>query len=235
MQPDKINILCTRPLNVSLLNDAKRKGIYIDTISFIETEAVQSVEIQQEVEQVLLQSATVVFTSMNAVEAVAFQLEGHQPDWSVYCMGNTTQQLVEKYFGKESIAGTAADAAMLAENIVDDGAANDVYFFCGNQRRTELPDILKQHDINVNEIVVYNTVATPHKVSKPYNGILFFSPSAVDSFFSVNKAEKQTILFAIGNTTAAAIKKYATNSVITSDEPGKESLVEKMIDFFAGI
>ena len=79
---------------------------------------------------------------------------------------------------------------------------------------------------------MYQTIATPHKIDKEYFGILFFSPSAVQSFFSKNKVCEKTILFAIGNTTANEIKKYSTNKIIISDEPGKENLVTKMIEYF---
>ena len=72
-----------------------------------------------------------------------------------------------------------------------------------------------------------------HRIgSNEYFGILFFSPSAVQSFFSKNKVADKTILFAIGNTTANEIKKYSTNKIIISDEPGKENLVTKMIEYF---
>jgi uroporphyrinogen-III synthase len=40
------------------------------------------------------------------------------------------------------------------------------------------------------------------------------------------------MLFAIGKTTAAAIKKHTAASVIISDRPGKENLVEKVINYF---
>jgi uroporphyrinogen-III synthase len=54
----------------------------------------------------------------------------------------------------------------------------------------------------------------------------------VDSFFSNNKVNGQTILFAIGNTTAKSIKRHSANKVVVSDEPGKDYLVETMLDFF---
>jgi uroporphyrinogen-III synthase len=234
MAPNRINILCTRPLNESLVKDAKQSGIDINMLSFIETEPVQSIEVQQEIEQALLQTVTVVFTSMNAVEAVATYMEELKPEWSVYCIGNTTEKLVEKYFGQHSIAGTAASATELAEQMIEDDVNGEVFFFCGNQRREELPELLQSAGIDVTELVVYNTIATPHKIDKIYNGILFFSPSAAESFFSVNKIDKQTILFAIGNTTAAVLKKFTANRIIIGDEPGKENLVKCMIDFFMG-
>jgi len=49
----------------------------------------------------------------------------------------------------------------------------------------------------------------------------------------MNKVPGKTILFAIGNTTATAIEKYTTNKIIISDEPGKENLVAKMLEYFS--
>jgi uroporphyrinogen-III synthase len=232
MPQNKITILSTGPLDETLITEAAEQGIEIDVRAFIETEAIQSIEVQQEIEQVLLQSATIVFTSMSAVEAVAEYMTEEIPDWMIYCIGQTTQQLVKNYFGTDCIAGIADNAAGLAELIIEEAYTDEVIFFCGDQRRDELPEILNSHDIGVTEIMVYHTIATPHGISKQYNGILFFSPSAVSSFFSKNKVSNQTMLFAIGNTTAAAIKKHAVASVIISDKPGKENLVEKAINYF---
>ena len=232
MQQNKIFILSTRPIDAPLINEAKHQNIEIDILSFIETVPIRSIEVQQEIENALLKSSAVVFTSMNAVEAVANELDGHQPDWRIYSIGNTTRQLVKKYFGEEAIAGTAESAAELAELIVEEDNSDDIFFFCGEQRRDELPDILRSNDIDVNEIVVYQTIQVKHKIEKTYHGILFFSPSAVQSFFSNNKISDQTILFAIGNTTATEIKKYTNNKIITGDEPSKENLVMEMIRYY---
>lgn len=232
MQQNSIPVLCTRPLPDWLLEEALQNNISIDTISFIETEAIDTIEVQQEIENALLQSAVVVFTSMNAVEAVANWHEGDQPDWEVYCMGHATKKLVVENFGEHCLAGTAPDAASLAELIAEEDGTDEVIFFCGDQRRDELPSILQEHGIDVNEIVVYQTTEIPHKISKEYLGILFFSPSAVRSFFKTNKIGEKTVLFSIGNTTSAEIKKFSTNKIIVGDEPSKENLVQKMIEYF---
>ncbi|MEP6711214.1 MAG: uroporphyrinogen-III synthase [Ferruginibacter sp.] len=229
---NKIDILSTRDVEQHVKDLCATNNILLDTISFIATEPIETVEVQQEIENALLLSATVIFTSMNAVEAVAEFLFDAQPDWKIYCIGNTTKKLVIKYFGEAAIAGTASDATELAEAIVAEDGIEEIIFFCGDKRRDELPEILEKNSIELNEIVVYETIQVSQKINKEYHGVLFFSPSAVDSFFSVNKATSKTIFFAIGNTTAAAIKKYADNKIITADEPGKEALVEKAVEYF---
>lgn len=233
MQQNKINILSTRPLNKSLVHEAKDVGISIDELSFIETEPILDIATQQEIEQAYLQSSTVVFTSMNAVDAVIAWQDGQQPDWVIYCMGNTTKQLIKKHFGEHSVAGTASSATELAELIAEENEIDEVIFFCGEQRRDELPAILRNKEIDVHEIIVYETIHTPHKISKDYHGILFYSPSAVSSFFSNNKVPHQTILFAIGNTTATTIQQYCNNTIIIGKEPGKEELVRQAMEYFS--
>jgi len=232
MQQNKISILSTRPLNDSSVADAEAAGITIDTISFIETEPIRSGEVQQRIKLALQQPATVIFTSMNAVEAVATEKGKTRPPWTIYCMGNTTSQLVKKYFGEHSICGTANSATELAKLIAAKNQIEEAIFFCGDHRREELPEILRGNHVSVNEIVVYQTIAVPHKVEKIFDGILFFSPSAVESFFGSNKISSITILFAIGNTTANEIKKYTDNRIIIGNTPGKENLVEDMIKYF---
>ena len=232
MQQNKISILSTRPLNNSSVADAEAAGITIDTISFIETEPIRSGEVQQRIRLALLKSATVVFTSMNAVEAVAAEQEKTQPAWTIFCIGNTTAHLVKKYFGELSIAGTANSASELAKLIADKNHIHEAIFFCGDQRRDDLPEMLFNNHVSIEEIIVYHTTAVPHKVEKSFDGILFFSPSAVESFFGSNNISSKTILFAIGNTTANEIKKYTDNRIIVGNTPGKENLVEDMIKYF---
>jgi uroporphyrinogen-III synthase len=71
-----------------------------------------------------------------------------------------------------------------------------------------------------------------NKIVQHYQGILFFSPSAVTSFFSKNTIDRQTILFAIGETTAGTLRMYTDNTIITGSEPAQENLVNAMILYY---
>lgn len=232
MPENKIHILATRQLSTALMEEIAEADLLIDSIPFIDTIPIQTIEVQQEIEQAYLLSTTVVFTSVNAVEAVAAWQYEMQPDWIIYCTGSTTQRLAAEYFGEEKIAGTADSAAALAELIVESADTDEVIFFCGNQRREELPSILQQHQINVQEIFVYETIQLPVKVQKSYHGVLFFSPSAVTSFFKNNKPGEKTVLFAIGATTAKEIKSYTTNKIIIAEEPSSEEMVRSVLEYF---
>jgi uroporphyrinogen-III synthase len=172
---------------------------------------------------------------MNAVDAVACHLTKSKPDWKIYCIGITTNKLVKHYFGESAILGTATNASELAGLIVEERKTSRLNFFCGDQRREELPAILRNSNIRVNEIEVYRTTEIQHSIEKLYDGVLFFSPSAVSSFFKSNQVPPSTIIFSIGATTASEIKSNTNNTIVVSELPGKDSLVKKMIDHFLSI
>ena len=98
-----------------------------------------------------------------------------------------------------------------------------------------MPEKLKSNGIDVEEMIVYQTIEKPQTVSKNYDGILFFSPSAVRSFFAKNKLNATTQIFSIGKTTADEVKIFAHNSIIISEIPGTENLIDEVIKYFTAI
>ena len=219
-------------METALLEAAKAKDIHIDIVSFIDTTPILTTDIKDEIGKITKQPAAVVFTSMNAVSTVAAFINGQKPDWEIFCIGNTTRQLAARYFGEQAIRTAGNNASDLADKMITNKTIKQVVFFCGDQRRQELPGKLRQNGITVQEVIVYHTISKPHKIDKAYNGILFFSPSAVQSFFYANAVLPTTILFAIGQTTADAIKTFTDNTIIEAERPGKEDLVKKMFEFF---
>jgi uroporphyrinogen-III synthase len=225
-------ILITAEIEGPLIQQMKSNGFIVDIIPFIHTETTGTGKIQEQIANLLQLDAAVVFTSNNAVEAVSAFLQNKKPDWKVYCIGNTTKILIERLFGEASIAAIADDATSLAEKIIADKTINEIYFFCGDKRRNDLPALLKENSIIVNEIEVYTTTILQHTIEKDYDAILFFSPSAVNGFFENNAVNEKTVLFAIGNTTANEIKKFTNNTIVISNKPGKKDLIEKVAEFF---
>lgn len=232
MHKNKIHILSTRPINKELVDEAAKLNIVLDEISFIETEVIVDGALASKIKDLLQQKLSVVFTSMNAVDAVSGFITT-KPEWKIYCIGNTTKNLVKKFFGEDSITATAENAEHLADKIINDSATASVTFFCGDKRREDLPEKLKSDNISIDEITVYRTIETAEIISKMYDGILFYSPSAVHSFFSKNKVGTPTELFAIGSTTADALQQFTQQPVTIATHPGKENLVKLAIDHFS--
>ncbi len=232
MDKNKTQILCTVPLGQSLIDKVSAARIDMDIVPFIAIGPIAAKTLEAEILPLLQRSVYVIFTSVNAVNALAALKGKENPDWKIYCIAHATQKAIAENFGHEKIVAVADNASDLADKIIKQGDIKELVFFCGDIHREELPEKLKQAGIKLREIIVYKTMATPHKISKQYDAVLFFSPSAVGGFFEMNKANKKTLFFAIGNTTAAAISEKTGNVVIVGNRPAKEQLVDLAIKYF---
>jgi uroporphyrinogen-III synthase len=232
MLKNKIQILSTGPVAEELIKEAAENYIIIDEISFITTEDIDDIAIEKKIRELSNQKITVVFTSTNAVNAVA-RFISKQPGWKIFCIGSTTKTLVKKFFGEGAVAEFAENAESLSKLILQNSSIQNITFFCGDKRRDELPGNLNKGGIVVDEIVVYKTIETPTVLTKQYDGILFFSPSAVQSFFSKNSINKNAKIFVIGSTTANAVKLFSQQPVIIAETPGKKNLVNLAINHFS--
>lgn len=162
-----------------------------------------------------------IFTSKNTVERVQsseFRVQ------SCFCVGRKTKALLEQN-GFDVIA--SADYGKDLANIITEKYPDRKYtFFCGNRRRDELPDILKENNIVFEEIQVYKTELNPKKIEGKFDGILFFSPSGVEGFCLENDL-RNSVAFCIGRTTAKEAKTH-TDRIIVAEEPTIESLINKV-------
>lgn len=167
-----------------------------------------------------------IFTSQNAVYSVLLHpmLEVLKSK-TVFCVGLKTKALLEENgFTVEVYVDYAAD---LAEIITLIYGKQSYTFFSGNMRRETLPSQLKAAQVDFNEIQVYQTSLSPHKIQAKLDGILFFSPSAVESYLKENKI-KNEICFCIGETTAEALEKTAKN-IIVAAQPTVEDVIEEVL------
>lgn len=173
----------------------------------------------------------VVFTSKNAVKAILdnFSLSEIKFE-NIYCVGRRTKRLIEKKIGKVNHIENYGKE--LANYLVQNLKEKEITFFCGNKRRDELIDILKNNAINVNEVEVYQTQLTPKKIpeNKNIKAVLFYSPSAVKSFIQKNQATNK-VAFCIGATTAKEAKKYF-RQVIISKVPLVENVLQATKNYF---
>ena len=170
-----------------------------------------------------------IFTSQNAVESIlqnekAMELKTKK----CFCVGEKTKAMLETN-GFQVIA-SADYASELASIICNQYDKSSFTFFCGNLRRDILPDALRLAGITFEEVEVYETRLTPHRAAADLNGILFFSPSGVQSFLKENELQDE-VCFCIGSTTAKALRGI-TNKVVTANQPTMESTIAKSIAFF---
>ena len=108
----------------------------------------------------------------------------------------------------------------------------DAVFFCGRQRLDVLPDALRDAAISTSEYTVYDTEPVRHILDNSYDGILFYSPLAVKTFFLDNDILPETVVFALGTTTSAAIRAFLKRDARLAPAPEKSALLRSAIDYF---
>jgi len=188
-------------------------------IGFVEYDAISNKFIDFDLRKEVVENA--IFTSKNAVKAIA---EKHLEIKNCFCVGDKTSAfLKEKGY---LIVETAENAKDLAQKIIQDHNEKQFHFFCGNKRREELPHLLRENNIQLSETVVYETSLNFKKFESDFDGILFFSPSAVQSFTKENKIN--SIAFCIGETTVNEVKKHSENVIIAS-KPSIENVIVKVV------
>ncbi len=209
-------------LSTKKLSEAQKELLLNSGLGYIEYDAIQiellDVEIDKAVEHA-------IFTSKNAVLSI---LNSKFKIQKCFCVGEKTKKLLEEK-GLQ-VLETAQNASDLAQIIVKKYKNESFLFFCGNLRRDELPMILKQHYVHLKEQVVYKTQYNSKKYHRSFDGVLFFSPSGVQSYTSENEMNK-SIAFCIGNTTASEAKKH-TATIIIANKPTVENVIVQAVKYF---
>ena len=147
----------------------------------------------------------VIITSQNAVEAILASLNPEELQFkNIYCVGRRTKRLIEKRIGK--VAHFENNAKKLAEYLIEFMEGTEATYFCSNIRLDELPVIFAENKITLNEIEAYTTKQSPLKVNESIKGVMFYSPSNINSYLQENNAN--VIAYCIGDTTADEARKH---------------------------
>lgn len=170
-----------------------------------------------------------LFTSQNAVKSFLENKESsNYKNHAVFCVGSKTKEVLEAA-GFNVIACTDY-ASDLAAIITKDHSNESFAFFAGNLRKNTLPDSFANSGIEFEEMRAYKTLLTPHKINSGINGILFFSPSGIESYLKENQITTETC-FCIGTTTAEALKGITENIVIANKQT-VENVIIQCINYY---
>ncbi len=178
--------------------------------------------VRQEIENVII-------TSQNTVEALLQNFTKDELNFkNIYCVGRRTKRLIEQKIGK--VKHSAKNAKFLATYLAHELEGKEVTYFCSNLRLDTIPTLLASNDVKVNEIETYKTMYSPKKIDDNINGVLFYSPSTVESFMQENKADKK-IAFCIGESTAKEAQKHF-EKVEIAKIPTVESVIGMVGEYF---
>ena len=164
----------------------------------------------------------VVITSKNGVEALLNNCPVEDLNFeTIYCVGRRTKRLIEQKIGPVKHAEKNAKA--LANYLVEFIEGSEVTYFCSDIRMDDLPSILEKNNIKVQEIEAYSTKLEAPKLDDSIEGVMFYSPSTIQSFLQKNTPD--CIAYCIGESTAREAKKYFKD-VRVAKIPTVESVIE---------
>ena len=222
----QINILSTKKLLPNQKQVLLNANISLIEEDFIETK-IKNFELTKV-------NDNLIFTSQNAVQSVLQHPKCDElKSKNVFSVGMKTKDLLtENGFNVIAYTGYAADLAEIISLIY---GKESYTFFSGNLRRDVLPNTLKENGITFNEIEVYETNIISKKIKEKIDGILFFSPSAVESYFKLNTI-KEEMCFCIGETTAEALvpklRDKKVKNIIIADKPSVENVIDEVIEYY---
>ncbi|WP_248724672.1 hydroxymethylbilane synthase [Seonamhaeicola sp. ML3] len=164
----------------------------------------------------------VIITSKNAVDALLMNFPPEELQFkNIYCVGRRTKRLVENKIGK--VTHSEKNAKALAEYLVEFIEGTEVTYFCSDLRLDDLPTILEENHIKVNEVEAYQTKFDGIALDDTVNSVMFYSPSTVQSYKQKN--DKDIVAFCIGETTAKEARKHF-KEVKIAKVPTVESVIE---------
>ena len=218
----QINILSTKKLFQKQKQDILDANIHLIDEDFIETK-IKNFELSKV-------NDNLIFTSQNAVQSILQHPKCNElKNKNVFSVGMKTKDLLtENGFNVIAYTGYASDLAEIISLIYSNESFT---FFSGNLRRDVLPETLKENGITFNEIEVYETNITSKKITNKFDGILFFSPSAVESYLKLNTI-KDEMCFCIGETTSEALENKKVKNIIIAEKPSVENVIYEVIEYY---
>ena len=218
------SILSTKTLS------AEQRQVFIDAnFDLLEQDFI---EIKNNLFELNTIKNNLIFSSQNAVLSLM-----EQNGWEalkskpVFCVGIKTKELLEANgFTVDVYLDYASELAEIITLIYNQESYT---FFSGNLRKETLPQALKEAGITFNEIEVYQTTLAPFKISgqENFDAIMFFSPSAVESYLTNNKI-KNEVCFCVGTTTASALEGKKIKNIIISETPTIEDVIFEVIEYY---
>ena len=217
-----MRLLATKIITHQLKDRLIQNGYSLEEYPFIKT-------IPIEIKKYKLNKC-LIFTSQNAVKYALNNdyLKQQFKDKKCFCVGEKTKSILENNGLK--VIKMSDNSAELAFIISEKHKKDNFSFFCGNQRRAEIEAVLKKTKITLDIHEIYNTLSNSKSIKTQFDGILFFSPSAVKSYFESNDWNSYSHGFCIGTSTAEILKRH-TKKYSIAKSPSESQLLLSILNY----
>jgi uroporphyrinogen-III synthase len=221
-------VVCTRRLEATWVKIARQRGVDVEGIDFLNVESVFNAELAA---TVCANESPWVFTSQHAVHSIEKILKKTAKPLATriayVTRGTTSAQAMAAGF---ELRGVGRNADELADSILF-FEEKKVLHATSAIRLPVLSQRLSEAGVAYEACEVYQKTPLPRAVGA-FDGVLFFSPSQVDVFLSINYLPAQVPVFCVGDTTAAHVRQRGHTRVLTAAEPTIESIFQTMFHHF---
>jgi uroporphyrinogen-III synthase len=176
----------------------------------------------------------VLLTSANAVRWLP---SGARPPAA--CVGAATAEAARAARFEVLLVGEGGGADLAHAILADLPDARRVLFLRGGDAREEATEVLRAHGRSVRSAVAYETrpraafVSEVRAAPPPRGGIVVGSPRAAEALadaldISGRAEERQVLVVAVGETTAARLEALGFPRVVAAARPGAEGIAEAL-------
>ena len=179
-----------------------------------------------------------IVTSPRAAEALIDVAREGNAGWlkkEVYAVGERTGEVLQG-ISLSPQGQSTGNAVGLGELIIQQHTVGELplLFLCGNTRRDELPEMLRENDVALEELVVYESSVREdidlESLTEPA-WVVFFNPMGVRAIYERWPMEWQRVRkAAIGETTASAMRSIDWQVNAVAQKPSAEGLCDALPD-----
>ena len=179
-----MRLLSTKLLTVNFKDRLVQKGFSLVEFPFIKIKPLNT--------EIKTLEDNIIITSQNAASFVlnnphlSPKLEGK----NYFCVGEKTKMLLTGNGLK--VIKMSQNASILSNFITKNHKNASFSFLCGIQRRPEIETEFAKNKIPLSVHKIYDTLYNSTVIESQFDGILFFSPSAVESYFKKNTWTSKT-------------------------------------------
>lgn len=162
-----------------------------------------------------------VFSSQNAVGSFLANPTAKQHHKPIVCVGEKTKSILEE--NGQKVIKTVENMQELVIFIQKNMKNEHFLHICGNRKLPHFAKGMQAASILYDEVTAYKTHLVSRTQTTEPQGVLFYSPSGVESYLLDNQIG-DSWCFCIGQTTAAAIRPLTTK-ITVSPKPDTDILV----------
>lgn len=227
-----MQVLSTKILSKSDVSYAESFGVTVNCVPFIATKQITIAESER---QYFLDKQYELFIITSAYAGAFLQYilsDDRMPrPKEIYAVGEKTTKFL---IGMDDITHypNESNAESLSKLILNEASEKYCCYLKGNISLGTIEEELAYSNIKVEPFVCYNTELFPQSIEmEKYDGVMFFSPSAVESFMKGGNEIGRKPIFAIGKTTAKAVKDILSEDAIVAPCANTKSLIETIKEY----